>query len=81
MTGFEQITGHEETIRHLKDSVRLGKVNHAYIIEGPEGFGKRTIAAAFAQALECEHADIAPCGECHSCRQASSGKTFATMKS
>ena len=73
MTGFDQITGHEETIRHLRDSVRLGKVNHAYIIEGPEGFGKRTIASAFAQALECEHTDIAPCGECHSCRQASSG--------
>ncbi len=30
MQGFDGIVGHDEIIEHLQNSIRLGKVSHAY---------------------------------------------------
>ena len=54
MPGFSQIVGHEDTIRHLQTAILQEKVNHAYIFQGAPGTGKRTLADAFAAALECD---------------------------
>ena len=47
----------------------MGKVSHAYILNGPDLSGKMMIAEAFARALLCEKQDPDGCGECRSCRQ------------
>ena len=47
----------------------MGKVSHAYILNGPDLSGKMMIAEAFARALLCEKQDPDGCGECKSCRQ------------
>lgn len=39
---------------------------HAYLIEGPEGSGKRTLADIITNALVCDGAN-APCGTCRQC--------------
>lgn len=70
MAGFGDIVGHEQVISHLKNAISMGKVSHAYILNGPEGAGKRMIAEAFARALQCENHDIEGCGKCRSCHQA-----------
>ena len=54
MPGFKQIVGHEETIRHLQTAILQEKVSHAYIFQGVPGTGKRTLADAFAAALQCD---------------------------
>lgn len=72
MSGFSGIIGHETTIEHLKQAVVSGQVSHAYLIQGEAGTGKRTIADAFAAALQCEKGKGDACGSCHSCRQAAS---------
>ncbi len=69
MLGFKDIVGHEDTIAHMQGAIRNGKVSHAYLIQGPEGSGKRLIASTFAAALECEQGGEEPCGNCHSCHQ------------
>ncbi len=73
MSGFDTIIGHEQTIEHLQTAIRLGKVSHAYLIQGPEGSGKRMLADAFAETLQCETGGENACGQCHSCHQAESG--------
>lgn len=75
MSGFNSVVGHESIVEHLKSAVLLDKVSHAYILNGDKGAGKKTIASAFAQTLqcECEDAGLRPCGKCHSCIQAESG--------
>ncbi len=74
MAGFADIIGHEQIIAHLKNAVRTGQVSQAYILNGPEGSGKRMLAEAFAMLLECESPrDAEPCMECVSCRQALGG--------
>ena len=72
MAGFGDIVGHEQVISHLKNAISMGKVSHAYILNGPEGAGKRMIAEAFARALQCENHDTEGCGKCRSCHQAES---------
>ena len=85
MSGFRDIAGHEKTIEHLKNSIRSGKISHAYLLTGDEGMGKETVARAYAQTLQCtalqealEQQDggelplshVDACGECRSCIQA-----------
>ena len=72
MAGFKDIIGHRQTIEHLQQSILKEKVNHAYLLEGADGSGKRMIAEAFARALQCEKGGTDGCGTCHSCRQADS---------
>ena len=69
MAGFKDIVGHEQIIEHLKTAIEMGKVSHAYILNGPDLSGKMMIAEAFARALLCEKQDPDGCGECKSCRQ------------
>ena len=70
MAGFKDITGHEQMIEHFQNAIRLDKVSHAYILNGPDLSGKKMLAEAFAMALQCEKKGIEGCMQCHSCRQA-----------
>ena len=49
MAGFADVLGHEQTIAHMKKAIELGKVSHAYIINGEKGSGKKLLAGIFAQ--------------------------------
>ena len=74
MRRFADIVGQEQLREHLENAVRMGKVSHAYIINGERNAGKEFIAKTFAMAVQCENRqDAEPCGECHSCKQALSG--------
>ena len=50
-----------------------GRVCHACIFEGQRGSGRRTIANAFAKALECSEGETESCGRCVSCASFESG--------
>jgi DNA polymerase-3 subunit delta' len=69
MAGFGDIVGHEQIISHLQNAITMGKVSHAYIINGPKSSGKMKLAEAFAMALQCEKGGSDGCMECHSCKQ------------
>ncbi len=66
-----QALGHEWAAGLLQQHVQQGQVRHAYLLCGPPGVGRRTLALRFAQALNC----LTPpqpgllCGECRICRQ------------
>lgn len=69
-----RLIGHDGVLRHIRAAVTAGRVSHAYLIEGAEGSGKRTLASRFAMALLCkEPQDGEPCGRCDSCRVFLSG--------
>ena len=70
MFGFQDVLGHENLIEHLQSAIAMGKVSHAYILDGEKGSGKNFLADIFAAALQCEEKGISPCGKCTSCRQA-----------
>ena len=45
------LLGHEAAERTLLDSMHLGRMHHAWLITGPEGIGKATLAFRFARRL------------------------------
>lgn len=73
MANYEDIIGHEDIVKHFKSSIELGKVSHAYILNGEKGVGKKTMASVVAKSLQCEEGGSDPCGTCKSCLQAETG--------
>ena len=65
---FDRIVGHKDIIEHMQSSIKNNRVNHAYILDGPKGIGKMTLARAFAKTLNCEKGGTVPCGSCISCK-------------
>ncbi len=65
------ILGHETAINFLKNHAKPGKTRHAYLITGPDGVGRETLALAFAKTLNCQNppAEGEFCGKCLACRQ------------
>lgn len=69
----ERVLGQNHIRKHFENAIKMGKISHAYIINGEEGTGRFRLAVEFAKALQCaEHTGIA-CGVCKSCRQTESG--------
>ena len=50
------------------------RLSHCYILEGPAGSGKKTLAGLLAAAMECTTPGEKPCGTCPACRKATKGE-------
>ncbi len=59
----------------LRGAIARGRVAHGYLLCGPRGTGKTTLARVLAMALNCERRDASgePCGTCQSCTRIWSG--------
>ena len=65
---FETLLGNDRLKENLTNSLRKGRISHFYLISGPEGSGKHTLARFLTAAILCKEAD-APCGKCLACRK------------
>ncbi len=70
--GFDALLGNERLKENLTSSLRRGHISHFYLISGPEGSGKHTLATLLAAAILCGKA-VAPCGRCGPCRKVFDG--------
>ncbi|MFI5177996.1 MAG: DNA polymerase III subunit delta' [Vicinamibacterales bacterium] len=69
------VVGHRPIIELLRQAVRRGRVPQALLLAGPEGVGKRTVALALAQAVNCPNAtDGDACGTCATCQRIARGQ-------
>jgi len=60
--------GQEPAVAFLRRSLAEGRLAHAYLLVGPPGVGKSTLALDLACALNCTGPEP-PCEECPSCRR------------
>lgn len=70
--GFSPLLGNDRLKSNLSAAVNAGKISHFYLICGPEGSGKRTLAQLLAAAAVCREQDK-PCLCCNACRKVLSG--------
>ena len=70
--GFEALLGNDQLKKNLAESLSKGRVSHFYLISGPEGSGKHTLAKLLAEAILCG-GTRKPCGSCAHCRKMRSG--------
>lgn len=70
---FSEVIGQSQVTQVLANSLRAGRIRHAYLFSGPRGTGKTSTARLLAKALNCEGED-APCGVCHSCQAIQEGR-------
>ena len=75
-TAFDEMVGQEHIIRTLKNSLKAGRIRHAYLFSGPRGTGKTTSARLLAKAVNCTHpdADQRPCNVCATCTAINEGR-------
>jgi DNA polymerase-3 subunit delta' len=70
------ILGHAWAVEMLRHHVAGGVARHAYLLTGPTGVGRRTLALRFARALNCVQPVDAgiPCGACDDCLRIDTGR-------
>jgi DNA polymerase-3 subunit gamma/tau len=65
---FAELKGQDHVTEPLRQALKSGRVNHAYLFSGPRGCGKTSSARILARSLNCELGPTPdPCGECASC--------------
>ncbi len=70
--GFERLLGNERLKDSLSRSMKNRHISHFYLISGPEGSGRHTLARLLAAAILCRDSRR-PCGVCPACRKALEG--------
>lgn len=74
---FAEVAVQSHVSSTLRGAIERGRVAHGYLLCGPRGTGKTTLARVLAMALNCESRqdDGEPCGECISCQRIWSGSS------
>jgi len=74
------LLGNRWAVDLLRQHIARGELRHAYLITGPTGVGRRTLALRLAQAVNCPQplAPGEPCGTCRTCQQIA-GVRFADL--
>jgi len=74
---FADVAVQSHVSNTLRGAIARGRVAHGYLLCGPRGVGKTTLARVLAMALNCENKreDGEPCGVCTSCQRIWSGSS------
>ena len=70
--GFEGLLGNEQLKKNLAQSIARGHISHFYLISGPRGSGKHTLARLLSAAILCRDSRK-PCLSCSPCRKVMEG--------
>ena len=66
--GFEQLLGNSRLKENLRAGIDRGRHSHFYLISGPAGSGKKTLARLLSAAILCKEPQK-PCLKCTACRK------------
>lgn len=78
---FEEVVGQEHVTQTLINAIKSNRVAHAYLLTGPRGVGKTTIARILAKALNCaEGPTPSPCNSCSACNEITQGTSMDVIE-
>jgi DNA polymerase-3 subunit gamma/tau len=65
---FDDVIGQPHIVTTMKNSLKFGRMAHAYLFTGPRGVGKTSLARILAKAVNClNKTSEEPCGICENC--------------
>lgn len=70
--GLEQLLGNTRLKENLRTGLSRNRISHFYLISGPVGSGKKTLAQLLSAAILCRDVQK-PCGSCTPCRKVFAG--------
>ena len=72
---FDEVAGQDVAKRVLRSAIAEGRLGHAYLLCGPRGTGKTTLARIVARSVNCEQGPTPePCGVCERCEGLDRGR-------
>jgi DNA polymerase III subunit gamma/tau len=78
---FDGVIFQDHVSRTVKNSIKKGRISHAYLFSGPRGVGKTTMARILARALNCVNGPTeSPCGVCEHCTEIRAGSSFDVIE-
>ena len=78
---FDDVVSQDHVSKTLQNSIKNGRISHAYIFAGPRGVGKTTSARIFAKSLNCVNGPTPePCGVCENCVEIRDGRSFDVIE-
>ncbi len=68
---FDQVIGQDAVTNTLLQALKTGNVSHAYLLCGPRGTGKTTLARLIAKGVNCLNLQTngEPCNQCEICTE------------
>jgi len=71
---FDSVVGQKHIVQTVRNQINNKLLAHAYMLTGPRGTGKTSIARIVAKAINCsEPRNGNPCNACESCRAVNAG--------
>ena len=78
---FDEVRGQEHVTKTLRNQVKTGRLQHAYLFVGTRGTGKTSVAKILSKAVNCEHPDGGnPCCSCETCRRIGEGASMNVIE-
>ena len=78
---FSDVVGQPQVTITLKNELKAGRLNHAYLFTGTRGTGKTSCAKILSKAVNCLNpVDGEPCCECEICKGIDAGEIFDVVE-
>lgn len=78
---LNDLIGQDQAIFALKNIIKSKKIHPAYIIYGPQGIGKTSLARIITKCVNCEiKITINPCNICNCCVSINNNKSIDSIE-